>query len=143
MYKIVVGKVDLAIKQLETAIRLFLEEDYICAITLAGAAEEILGKLVKRTGHDAAHAKLTNRLISEYQLPISPKELNDKYLNYARNTLKHLDDVKDTVELEPQTEAISMIVRSIINLLILDQSVTYNTPDFFAWVSANRDDLLK
>lgn len=45
------NKIDLAIEQLETALFLFLEhKNYVSALTLAGAAEEILGKAAKIKG---------------------------------------------------------------------------------------------
>ena len=37
-------KLEVATRQLDAAIRLFLEDDYLSSLTLAGAAEEILGK---------------------------------------------------------------------------------------------------
>ena len=47
------SKQSIALAQLETALRLFsVGEDLISVITLAGAAEEILGKLVKSQGRD-------------------------------------------------------------------------------------------
>ncbi len=46
-----IKKIDIALVQLETAIDLFLYKcNYICAATLAGAAEEILGAIVRRSG---------------------------------------------------------------------------------------------
>ena len=43
------SNLDVAERQLERAIALFLdEEDYVSALTLAGAAEEILGKLLNK-----------------------------------------------------------------------------------------------
>lgn len=45
----------LATHQMERALRLFLDEgDYICAITLAGAGEEILGRLLEESGRQHA-----------------------------------------------------------------------------------------
>lgn len=44
-------KQEVATHQLNAAIRLFLEhEDIICSTTLAGAAEEILGKILTNNG---------------------------------------------------------------------------------------------
>ena len=44
-------KQEVAIHQLERAIDLFIqEEDIICATTLAGASEEIFGKLLEKNG---------------------------------------------------------------------------------------------
>ena len=143
MEKITVTKVEIAVKQLETAIDLFLQkQDYICAITLSGAAEEILGKLVKRTEKPSAHKALLDSLLKKYNLDITEKELSDKYLNLARNTLKHANITdEDKIELEAQTEAISLISRAINNLLMLDNSVTHNTPEFLCWINKNRKDL--
>lgn len=42
---------DIARVQLRRAIQLFKEGDYICSLTLAGAAEELLGRMSEhRTG---------------------------------------------------------------------------------------------
>ncbi|CAN7782384.1 hypothetical protein LJR296_008107 [Cupriavidus necator] len=50
----VIKKLEVATVQLDAAIRLFLERDYLSSLTLAGAAEEILGKLSSRAGLDNA-----------------------------------------------------------------------------------------
>ena len=41
-------KHDLALRQLRRAVQLFNQGDFVCAATLAGAAEEILGRIAKR-----------------------------------------------------------------------------------------------
>jgi hypothetical protein len=54
-------KLQLAEHQLERALKLFLEEkDYVCAITLAGVSEEILGKLLEKDGKEHALGALVN-----------------------------------------------------------------------------------
>ena len=40
------SKISIAQMQLVEAISLFIENKFLCATTLAGAAEEILGKLI-------------------------------------------------------------------------------------------------
>ena len=144
MTTIVAYKTDIAVKQLETAIKLFLErKDYICAITLAGASEEILGKLVERVDKKSAIKSLIESLKTIYSINISDKELISKHLNFARNTLKHANVTdEDKVELDAQTEAISLILRAIDNLIRLDKSVSYNTPNFFVWLNNNRKELI-
>ena len=144
MTTIVAYKTDIAVKQLETAIKLFLErKDYICAITLAGASEEILGKLVERVGKKPAIKSSIESLKTIYSINISDKELISKHLNFARNTLKHANVTdEDKVELDAQTEAISLILRAIDNLIRLDKSVSYNTPNFFVWLNNNRKELI-
>jgi hypothetical protein len=47
-------KRDIALAQLRRAIQLFRKGDFVCATTLAGAAEEILGRIAsKRAGFNA------------------------------------------------------------------------------------------
>ena len=47
------SNLDIAERQLERAIVLFLDDkDYVSALTLAGAAEEILGKLLNKAGKE-------------------------------------------------------------------------------------------
>ncbi len=144
MTTIVYKKTEIAVKQLETAIDLFLNhKDYICAITLAGASEEILGKFVEQMGKKSAHKSSAESLKAKFNLTISNKELNSRYLNFARNTLKHANITDgDTVKLDAQTEAISLIIRTIDNLIKLDNSFSFNTPDFFYLLDNNRRDLL-
>lgn len=50
---ITLSKLEAAEHQLERALQLFLEEaDYVSAITLAGASEELLGKLLEQQGKE-------------------------------------------------------------------------------------------
>ncbi|MBI3043928.1 MAG: hypothetical protein HYY78_14005 [Betaproteobacteria bacterium] len=49
--RLIYTKLQLAEIQLERALQLFLDEDdYVCAVTLAGAAEELLSKLREQSG---------------------------------------------------------------------------------------------
>jgi hypothetical protein len=41
-------KRDIAIKQLRASAKLYNAGDYVCSITLSGAAEEILGRIAKK-----------------------------------------------------------------------------------------------
>jgi hypothetical protein len=79
------SKIDVAVDQLDWAIRLFLDyKAYVPAITLAAAAEEILGKAVPGR---AAFDLLKQKYAADFGY--SDKVLNDDYLNKARNWLKH------------------------------------------------------
>lgn len=131
--KIIVHKLDIAVKQLETAIDLFVDRtDYVSAITLAGASDEILGTLVKRSGKHPAVDELCSSLISKYVPGADPKHIRDQYLNNARNSLKHANRaLEDTIEIEVEPETISMIARALSNLITLDRSVPYNIEKFF------------
>lgn len=134
-----VGKIDAAVDQLDWAIKLFLDHKaYIAAITLAGAAEEIIGEAISS---ESALQKLTEILSTKYG--ISSDVLPKKYLNKTKNWLKHWGGKKDEeyIDIELETEAIQYIVRAVINLTDHENTVTSETLRFFAWLTKNRKDL--
>lgn len=134
------GKIDGAVDQLDWAIKLFLDHKaYVPAITLAGAAEEIIGQTL---GPEAAFNILKERLSLETGL--APAVVSQMHLNKAKNWLKHWQNMKDaeTVEIELETEAIQYIVRAAINLAGYDNSCTSETPRFFEWIQKNKKEIL-
>lgn len=100
--------------------------DYLSAITLAGAAEEPLGKLVEKAGGK-------NRLASEssavcaihLQLFDEPLERQDAIavINLARNSLKHLGGGED-FDIDPKDEAYQIIDRALGNYLQLSNDIS-------------------
>jgi hypothetical protein len=88
----------LALEQLEDGIALFLSRRYISALTLAGAAEEILSRIIEeRTGKHPFGEwlwQISNDIRSEMgNPPISKKDVF-RMLNEARNRAKHHDPGK-------------------------------------------------
>ena len=94
------SKFELAEIQLERAISLFInEKDYVSAIALAGAAEEIFGNLLKKMSQqrilNGQSAVLTS--LGEYMQNCKyfVGEEFDKWLkydyNFTKNNLKHLN----------------------------------------------------
>ncbi len=135
-----VGKIDAASDQLDWSIKLFLDHKaYVPAITLAGAAEEIIGQTL---GSEAAFNLLKDLLSIKTGLP--PKDVSQMYLNRAKNWLKHWRDMKDeeSIEIDLETEAIQYIFRAATNLAAHDKSCTSETPRFIKWIEINRNDLL-
>jgi hypothetical protein len=136
-----VSKIDAAVAQLDWAIRLFLDHKaYVPAITLAAAAEEILGKAVPgRSASELPKHKLGD------DFGYSAKVLNDHYLNEARNWLKHWarSDGSGKIRLKLDEEALQYIIRALTNLAAHDASQPSEGPRFWAWMSENRLDLLK
>jgi hypothetical protein len=131
-----VTKIDAAVDQLDWAIRLLLDHNaYIPSITLAGAAEELLGKT---TADRAAFGQLKNKFALKLSLPES--EISQKYLNKARNWLKHWDDRTDAevVWLELDDEAIQYILRALANLASHDGTLPSEGPRFIVWLKKNR-----
>lgn len=88
------SKMQLAEHQLERAVILYLDEkDYISSITLAGASEEILGRLLENKGETNDLNELVIAFASEYG--VGWEELRKWVIedeNYYRNHLKHIKD---------------------------------------------------
>ena len=86
-------KLELAVHQLNKAIALLLDEgDCVSAITLAGAAEEILGHIVSLQGGTSAHQELIDECMELSKRspgePVKPSEFHEMFA-YFRNELKH------------------------------------------------------
>jgi hypothetical protein len=133
------SKIDAAVDQLDWAIRLFLDHKaYAPAITLAGAADEILGRAV---GERAVFEVLKKKFAADFSL--EEKVVSQAHLNKARNWLKHWDGHTDDekIRLELDEEAIQYIVRALTNLATHDGTWPSEGPRFAAWLSENRPDL--
>jgi len=109
-------KLEVAVLQLDQAIRLFLEGDHLSSLTLAGAAEEILGKFCEREGKPVSIEK-----IIAFHWGYTDPDLSDKerrkilleVLNRARNAVKHANNPDEaTFDLEPDF-ALQMIMRAM------------------------------
>ncbi len=110
---------EVSLIQLERSIRLSLDEkDYVSSITLAGAAEEILGKLLQKKGGSSSYEGMKAVLIDiADKIPtiekMDQKEFNAA-LNGARNTLKHLID-SENFEIDAEQESNNILHRAIEN----------------------------
>jgi len=129
-------KIDIAIHQLNKAIELFLDEkDYICCITLTGAAEEILGKELLRRGLKPASKSLAEILKEKYEKDSSVKHIRDKHLNKIRNAIKHFNDEKEfRVNTNWQAQSIQMLARGCLNFYKLNIKPTKQINRFFDWM---------
>ena len=118
-----------AVTQLERAIALFDgPRDFLSAITLAGAADEILGKLVAESGGDPSVASLARAASQIHELvhnqALAPRHFVDR-ANRARNALKHLDtSAGRLVQMDAEEEARDMIDRALSNYWVLRSTVT-------------------
>ena len=110
-------KFEVAKLQLVKAVDLFCSQEPLPAITLAGAAEEILGKLVKECGGTNALEEEIKDRCDLYQTVFGflgePKEFAT-LMNNPRNELKHLMSGNE-LELNLEEEAINLIQRAIDN----------------------------
>jgi len=118
----------LAITQMRRAILLLEEGDFICALTLAGAAEEILGKMVARKRESTAMEDFAVRdrqlwewaSTKEPRLKIPTQADFRRGLNRLRNEFKHNEAGKNSRVLGLfEYEAEEMLFRCIRNYLKL------------------------
>lgn len=111
-----ITKLDVAVHQLNVAIRLFLDGDYLASLTLAGAAEEILGRLCERAGKPVAID-----FIVDYHLKDTDPALSDKKrrtilsdaLNRPRNAAKHANNPDEATFDVDQAWPLQMIMRAV------------------------------
>ena len=86
-------KLQLAEIQLERALQLFFDEDdYVCAATLAGAAEELLGKLREDSRETSELKALIDECVAvgrNVYREAWPTKLFSEVFTYPRNELKH------------------------------------------------------
>ena len=120
---------DLALAQLETALRLLFEgTDFASVITLAGAADEVFGKLLVAAGRTNALGELKSAVVAIhfklYGELLEPSVVAQR-ANRAKNSLKHWDEGQDQlVKLDLQQEARDMLHRAMDNYWALKQSLT-------------------
>jgi hypothetical protein len=123
MTKLPYKKRDIAVKQLEIAINLYRERtDPFSVITLAGAAEEILGRYVKAAGKTNSLQLLNDAALAIQRIEGDemPVKVVDR-ANYARNNLKHLDGPEDCVFIDAWQKAKDMLTRATDNYWLLDE----------------------
>jgi hypothetical protein len=119
----------IALAQIETALRLFFEGvDLFSVVTLAGAAEEIFGKLVRARGGANSLDELAKAGVAIHQFLFKETaELRSfrNRANRARNASKHLNaDEAPTITLDLRQEAIDLLHRAIENYWLLETAVT-------------------
>jgi hypothetical protein len=110
-----IHKAEIAKRHLEAAAALFLARgDFLAVITLAGAAEEVLGSLVQRQGKTSMlnHlVEIDKRLSGGRDHAVVVREVNG-----IRNALKHAKcPSEDEIEIEDEGEALAMLGRALVN----------------------------
>jgi hypothetical protein len=138
-----ISKLEIARVQLEEAIAMFVGEKFLCALTLAGASEEILSRLLNSRGQFSAMEQSAEAVLSIKQTTglAGLAEVTDKRLykswNAARNAAKHHNvNESETVVLNVFDEAYWMVRRALANAKGLGLSVC-NEVDFENWIIVN------
>lgn len=106
-----------ALVQLSEAVNNFYSKNYICAITLAGAAEEIFGKMSEKKG--ASNAFETEKFLFE---SFGAADYG-KGRNRIRNELKHLTESKKVTYQDLKISALQLISAAIMNFKLINRKL--------------------
>lgn len=117
-------KLSVATEQLDTALRLYFgRHDYFSVITLAGAAEEILGVYLKIHGRPNAFDETLESSLRVYRWLFGEEESRDslhKTVNRVKNSSKHMMGKNDiSLECNPREEAKKVLDRAVSNYYCL------------------------
>ena len=114
------NRVDLAFEQLEVAIRLFLDDkSYAAVITLASAAERVMGQALRHAGKEASLDWSFGETAPVHALmhgePLKKSAYSDA-LNRVSNALRHFDETNSPdFEADLEEAAYWMLVRACEN----------------------------
>ena len=130
-----IPKSELAFSQLNVAIGLFAgSKEYPAVITLAGAAEEIYGKLVQQKGGKTALKEISERLCEMHRAAFNEEPNEKDYVNLrnrTKNELKHIGTGGDlTADLE--YEASELLERALHNYREYTGSHHPHLPEFMS-----------
>jgi predicted HTH domain antitoxin len=121
-------KIAIAIRQLKSSIQLYKKNDFVSSITLAGAAEEILGKIAVKLAQQ--NALLNEKVFLDQVAELLEKPKADfkkiiKQRNKVKNFLKHYDDnLESSIEkIDYKTSAEDLIIAAINNYFIIFEDV--------------------
>jgi len=137
MEEVTYSRTNLAIEQLEVALDLFLRKrSYVASLTLAGAAEEILGKALSLQGKRTIleqwyinKAFINDPLNEQVSLPIYAFQINQN-----RNSVKHMRSLGDaTITLDLLEAAMWMLYRACANFEWLGFPPTKRMRSFDRW----------
>lgn len=113
----IISKLDAAVTQFESAIIAYRLGKLIEAITLAGAAEVMLGQMCKLQQEKAALESFCDKA-KQHDAMLVENKFRD-YLNKHRNWLKHFNE-NDEFNIEiNEDDAKAMLTRATINFLRL------------------------
>lgn len=135
----VISKADIARAQLTESIAFFMEEKFLCALTLSGAAEEILARLLNSKGEKSVVEESFEKIRSLREttglavMDNLPKKKVFNQWNFARNTVKHHNkNDSEMVTVNFFDEGYWMIKRALANASRLGIPIQ-NELDFENW----------
>lgn len=129
---------DLAEDQLRSSICLFFKGDLVSSITLAGAADVLLCRIVEKHGEEnfTAHL-LKSENNPDKTIPKMGSEINDMF---HINALKHMDSKDDnTVTMNLREAAVGAILKALPNYNILRGKDADFIKSFLYWIKMHLD----
>jgi len=133
-------KLDAAMHQLDVAARLFLEGDYLASLTLAGAAEDMLGKEVERRGLPTALASVAAHHRGDTDPALTDaehKRVIDDVANRARNSAKHFGNPNEAAVDVDLCHPLQMLMRAMPMSAALGLTLTPMLQELRAWIAAH------
>jgi hypothetical protein len=138
------SRIDLACEQLDVAIEIyFAARSFVSALTLAGAAEEILGTELKNRDKASALTKRYEELRrlnpkADLEIPTWRQFIEEQ--NSPRNAAKHIADKKAGdrdydafFRSDPETASRKMILRAIQNQKLLGLPWSELVHKYYGW----------
>jgi hypothetical protein len=112
-----VPKLEIAHEYLDAAIEFFLARtNFLCAIHLAAAAEELFGAHLPECQRIFSSAWKAEKALKSENGPTATDKAAIKSVNEWKNKLKHMDDLTDgTVTIDPAFAAEHHIEHALVN----------------------------
>lgn len=125
----------IAERQLLAALQLAAAENWIPAITLAGAAEEILGKRLRKLGRPPSFDSMKAAVLEIAKQvggdePGLEKDIAD-LINLTKNELKHYSG-DELIEFDLEQDGVEILERAIANYEMLTGTVLPEMLQFWA-----------
>ena len=117
-------KLEVAQRQLDVAAALFVaRQDRIAIHTLAGAAEEILGKLADCADQKNMLDRMRLAAEERFGRAVDRRELS-RLVNESRNALKHANDPSENTLDYDENHAEAMLFRAMVNYQLVTGTLT-------------------
>ena len=130
-----VQKLDIAVEQLEDALRAYFDGRFHSAMVLAGAAEQLLAGYVRKHGLTPAWSQMRTAIVKIANAlkaqdgnsgsPTTEKDIAD-LMNYVYNNSKHAGTKDHIVWMAPKLAAQEVIDRAISDYDVLFARNDYN-----------------
>lgn len=139
----IISKLEAARIQLDAAIDHFFNNDHVCSLTLAGAAEDILAGLLQVDGEQSPFEFLHDWYQREYNVTYSKKDFSRQIANLPRNWLKHAKEDPQTQLKISKQDSILTLMRAVPCYYKLANGHTEKMEIFYQYVNSNIKELNK